>query len=105
MKNLLPNEEFRFSRRKTYLGTFTHGETYICAKGLSRYINLPGGINVIWLVFTVKPMRGKASFKIVRSTTYSFCLSGVKIGLYYSFRRLLEKMYIKGYRYVHVEYE
>jgi len=100
-------------------GTFrsnTKPSAQICSDGLyDRVVGLPKNTVDIWIVFTVKPLRSKASFTITKPRVsrsmlgYESLISRLKeirsASLYWGFRELLARHYEMGYRHMHVEYE
>lgn len=99
----LANKNFKHSNY------FYKGDLTLCVTGLRRYVEVPKDAPSIDIVFTKKET--SYSFEITLLRTYG---AGVYICKVYGFKHikpslstyaenLLERMFDKGYRFVHVE--
>lgn len=74
----------------------------LCIDGLQRYRDFPGATKKVWIVFT---KRERAHSFEIRGSSYPVNLIvGVRILLLRTFRLMLRKEYVNGYRYFHFEY-
>lgn len=83
--------------------------TSICRESTRRLFDIPKHNNVIHAVFTKTDMDFDNSFEIIPGMmdgdkAYYGYLDGTRARMLNSCKRILAKMYNKGYRYVHIEY-
>lgn len=76
----------------------------VCASGLRKKISLPRNTKNLDIVFTKKPNRDSFTLTL---KSFVDCMPGVeefKGALYDEAQEYIERAYLKGYRYVHIEY-
>ena len=92
----MKDKVFLLERGWRWDGAVYVGKATICIDGLAQLIDLPD-TKRLYAVFTVRP----------RKDSFTLKPDGIeewKGDLFWSAQRIIHKMYVAGYKYVHFEY-